>query len=163
MSPPAESTDAQRKFARDVLRNLLRHIETRNLDGFRTFLVSHAWTHGTKMYLVYTAPSSPIPWGLVRDTTQSIINPGPWQDLDEAVRYYYLLDLEEDWPGLPPEQPLDPHTIQSAGHEHDGLPARVEEIPNEYRYQAPKVEHTIAPPVERPAVSNEPRRYADPA
>jgi len=163
MPPSAEPTDAQCKFAQDVLRNLLRSIDTHDRDDDRTFLVSHAWNHGTKIYLVYTAPSSPIPWDLVRDTTQSIINPGPWQDLDEAVRYYYLLDLEEDWPGFPPEQPVDPHTIQWAGHEHDGLPARGKEIPNGYRYQAPKVEHTIAPPVERPAVSNEPRRYADPA
>ncbi|MBU8817294.1 hypothetical protein KL864_15430 [Mycolicibacterium goodii] len=53
---------------------------------------------------IHGAPS-PTPWGLVRDTTQSIINPGPWQDLDEAVRYYYLLDLEEDGPGLLAWQP----------------------------------------------------------
>ena len=47
------------------------------------------------MYLVYKAPPSEITWGLARDTRQSIINPGPWPSLDEAVLYYYLIDLEE--------------------------------------------------------------------
>jgi hypothetical protein len=35
------------------------------------------------MYVVYTAPPSDRTWGLARDTRDSIIDPGPWPDLDE--------------------------------------------------------------------------------
>jgi hypothetical protein len=50
------------------------------------------------MYLAYQAPPSDRTWGLVRDTRDSIIDPGPWPGLDEAVLYYYLLDFEENQP-----------------------------------------------------------------
>lgn len=42
--------------------------------------------------------------GLVRDTRESIIDPSPWPSLDEAVRYYYLLDLDEGALGFPPNR-----------------------------------------------------------
>jgi hypothetical protein len=83
--PSTESTDAQREFAADVLRNLLSHIAEQNTEGRYTYLVSHAWTDGPWMYLVYTAPPSDITWGLVRDTKVSTIDPGPWPSVDEAV------------------------------------------------------------------------------
>ena len=83
MFPSTEGTDAQCEFAADVLRNLLRYIDSENGKGRDPFLVSHAWIEGPMMYLVYTAPPSDRTWGLVRDTRQSIIDPGPWPDLDE--------------------------------------------------------------------------------
>ena len=70
-----DSADAQHEFAADVLRNLLRHIEAENNNGHDPYLVSHAWTEGPMMYLVYTAPPSDRTWGLARDTRESIINP----------------------------------------------------------------------------------------
>ena len=97
MCPSTEATDAQREFAANVLRNLLRRIDAENPNEDRhTFLVSHAWTEGPMIYVVFTAPPSDRTWGLVRDTRTSIIDPGPWPDLDEAVLYYYLLDFEEN-------------------------------------------------------------------
>ncbi|WP_221369093.1 hypothetical protein [Mycolicibacterium xanthum] len=60
--------------------------------------MSHAWTTGTVIHLVYTARPSGRVWGLARDTAKSIIDPGPWPDEDEAARYYYLLDFEENQP-----------------------------------------------------------------
>lgn len=76
----------QREFAADVLRDLLRRIDAENSnEGHHTFLVSHAWTAGPVIYVVFTAPPSDKTWGLVRDTRTSIIGPGPWPDLDEAV------------------------------------------------------------------------------
>ena len=56
MCPSTESTDAEREFAAEVLRNLLRHIDDQNGKARDQFLVSHAWTDGPMMYLVYTAP-----------------------------------------------------------------------------------------------------------
>jgi hypothetical protein len=100
MCPSTEVTEVQREFAADVLRDLLRRIDAENSnEGHHTFLVSHAWTAGSVIYVVFTAPPSDKTWGLVRDTRTSIIGPGPWPDLDEAVSYYYLLDFEENWPG----------------------------------------------------------------
>src|SRR5579875_1028443 len=113
MRPSTETADAQGTFAAEVLRNLLLRIENENqlanpAKGHYTFLVSHAWTDGPMMYLVYTAPPSDITWGLVRDTRESIIDPAPWPDVDEAVRWYYYLDLEE---GGSLRQPGEPDTI----------------------------------------------------
>ena len=104
--PINEATDAQREFAADALRNLLRRIDDENIRyidgearlGSGVVQVSHACTEGPKMYMVYTAPPSDITWGLVRDTRQSIIDPSAWPDLDEPVLYYYLLDIEENQP-----------------------------------------------------------------
>jgi len=95
-SPDGGQTESIYRFATDVLRNLLDRIEFENANGHEPFLVSHAWTDGPIMYLVYTAPPSDRTWGLARDTRESIIDPGPWPDLDEAVPYYYLLDFEEN-------------------------------------------------------------------
>lgn len=122
MCPSTEHTDEQRAFAADVLRKLLQHIVNQNqfanaAEGHYTFLVSHAWTEGPMMYLVYQAPPSDISWGLVRDTRESILDPSPWPDVDEAVLYYYLLDLEENWPGHFSRQPGKP--TRSAGEAID--------------------------------------------
>jgi hypothetical protein len=134
MCPSTEATDAQREFAADVLRNLLRHIDGENCKGHEPFLVSHAWTDGPMMYLVYTAPPSDRTWGLARDTRDSIIDPGSWQNLDEAVLYYYLLDFEENQPSSSFRRPGEPDTIWWFGFPREGLPERPSEIPESYRY-----------------------------
>jgi hypothetical protein len=135
MCPSTEVTETQREFAVDVLRNLLRRIEAENKKEERyTFLVSYAWTEGPMLYVVYKAPPSDITWGLVRDTRESNIDPGPWLSLDEAVLYTYLLDFEEDWPGRFSRQPGDPDTIRWSGHRHAGLPEHVSDIPETHRY-----------------------------
>ncbi|WP_324967353.1 hypothetical protein [Mycobacterium sp.] len=125
--------------------------------------MSHAWTEGPMMYIVYKAPPSEVTCGLVRDTRESLIDPSPWLDLEEAVRYYYLLDLEENWPGRFTSPPEEPGTILWRGDPCEGLPVRLSDIPDEHRY---------TPPPEMPSVKrdrdqvqrvvNEPRRYADP-
>jgi hypothetical protein len=85
MSRSTDATTAQREFAAEVLRNLLRRINAGNSDEKRhTFAVSHAWTQGPMSYLVFTAPPSDKTWALARDTRTSIIDPGPWPDLDQA-------------------------------------------------------------------------------
>ena len=86
------------------------------------------------MYVVYTAPPSDITWGLVRDTRESNIDPGPWLDLDEAVRFYYLLDFEENWPGRFSRQPGEPDTIRWRGHRHERLPEFLSDISEAHRY-----------------------------
>jgi hypothetical protein len=111
MCPSTEATDGQIAFAAYVLQKLLRHIAKNNNEGRYTFLVSDAWTGGPMMYLVYKAPPSDIIWGLVRDTRESIIDPGPWPDLDAAVKYYYLLDLEGIQPSEFSCHPGEPGTI----------------------------------------------------
>jgi hypothetical protein len=119
----------QREFAADVLRNLLRRIDAENSEeGRHTFLVSHAWTDGPMIYVVYTAPPSDSTWGLVRDTRTSTIDPGPWPDLVEAVSYYYLLDFEENWPGRFSRQPGEPDTIRWFGDRDSGLPEHPSDI-----------------------------------
>jgi hypothetical protein len=163
MCPSTEATDAQHKFATDMLRNLLRHIDKNNDVGRYTFLVSYAWTEGSIMYLVYTAPPSQITWGLVRDTKESIIDPGPWPDVGEAVLYYYLLDLEGIQPSASSRHPGEPDTILWLGDRHAGLPERPSDIPEAYR-DTPSIG---APPAKRGRVQdrsviNEPRRYGNP-
>jgi hypothetical protein len=168
MCPLTETTDGQSVFAAEVLRDLLRRIDAENqvanpAEGHYTFLVSHAWTEGPTMYLVYNAPPSDITWGLVRDTRESIIDPSPWPDLDEAVRYYYLLDLEENWPGRFSRQPGDPATIRWRGDRHAGLLERPSDIPDEYRYTPPPGTSSANHRRDQdPPIVNEPRRYADP-
>lgn len=160
MSPSTDATPEELDFARNVLRRVLERIEDKNREGGRyRFLVSHAWTAGATMYLVYTAPPSDITWGLVRDTRQSIISPSSWNDVEEAALHYYLLDFEEDWPGPLSRQPDEPDTIQWSGHEHDDLPELVADIPDSHRYSP-----TAPPPATAhlPADVSEPRRYADP-
>jgi hypothetical protein len=163
MCPSTEVSDAQREFAAQVLRKLLRHIENQNKSGHGPFLVSHAWTEGPMMYVVYTAPPSDRTWGLVRDTRESIINPSPWPDLDEAVLYYFLIDFEENQPSSSFRQAGETDTIWWFGYPRERLPERPEEIPDAFRY-TPST--GAASPMrgrdqDRPA-SNEPRRYGNP-
>jgi len=115
------------------------------------------------MYLVDTAPPSDRTWGLARDTRESIIDPGPWPDLDEAVLYYYLLDFEENQPSTPFRRPGEPNTIWWFGFPRDGLPERPPDIPAAYG----RTPRTGKSPTKRdrdrtPPVVNEPRRYGKP-
>src|ERR1700722_12196590 len=112
MPPSTEATDQQRIFAAEVLKELLHIIEVRNANadpdyrkGHYTFNVSHAWNEGAMMYLVYTIPESNRTWGLARDTRKSLIGFGPWHDTDDPALYYYLLELEENWPGRHSREP----------------------------------------------------------
>ncbi len=90
------------------------------------------------MHLVYRIPSSEITWGLARDTTNSLVDPGSWNDTDDPALYYYLLDFEEGWPGIPSLQAGDdPDVIRWAGWPLENLPERVRDIPESYR-QAPR-------------------------
>lgn len=163
MCPSTEATDAQAAFAADVLQNLLRYIEAENHKGHDPLVVSYAWTEGPMMYLVYTAPPSDRTWGLARDTRESIIDPSPWPDLDEAVLYYYLLDFEENQPSSSFRWPGEPDTIWWFGFPREGQPKHPSDIPDEYRYTPPpgtsSAKHV---PDHDPPVINEPRRYADP-
>jgi hypothetical protein len=86
------------------------------------------------MYLVYKAPPSDITWGLARDTRESNMDPGPWLSLDEAVRYYYLLDLEEGRMSASFRHPGNPDTILWHGDPREGLPERPSDIPEAHRY-----------------------------
>jgi hypothetical protein len=161
MCPSTDATETQREFAAEVLRDLLRCIDTGNSSaGHHTFAVSHAWTDGPMMYVVFTAPPSNRTWGLVRDTRTSIIDSGPWPDVDEAVSYYYLLDFEENWPGTFSREPNEPDTIQWFGDVGADLPEYPSDIPAAHRHM---------PPTRGPSGSEaehrkggEPRRYADP-
>ena len=168
--PPQDQspTDADRDFASRVLNDLLHRIEVGNANaaaysrpGRCTFLVSHAWTDGAAIRLVYVAPPSDRTWGLARDTRRSLINPSPWNEADDPALYYYLLDLEENWPGAHSREPgEDRDRIWWSGYPLTDLPAQISELPEHYRYTPPPpdpawIDHT-PPPV------MEPRRYADP-
>lgn len=168
MCPPTEPPDAEGRFAARILHELLHQIEVRNANaaaypraGRWTFAVSHAWVDGPSIRLVYVTPPSNRTWGLARDTRSSLIDPGPWTDADDPALYYYLLDLEEDWPGAASREPgEDPDLIWWRGHPLDDLPGLFSELPADYRYTPPPtdpawIDHT-PPPV------TEPRRYADP-
>jgi hypothetical protein len=132
-----DATEQQRQFAADVLAGLLREIESRNGGKARpgyVFRVSHAWTEGAMMYLIYTAPPSDRTWGLVRDTRESLINPSSWNDTDDPALYYYLLDLEENWPGRHSRRPGEPDTIWWQGHPLENLVENAGDLPTTYRY-----------------------------
>jgi hypothetical protein len=169
MCPSTEPTEAQRQFGVDVLRNLLRRIEIKNINnaenqrpGYYVFLVSHAWTEGPTMYLVYMTPPSDITWGLVRDTRESLVDHGPWNDSDDPALYYYLVDLEEEWPGRVSRQPGEPDSIRWRGDRLEGLPERLSDIPEAYRYTSPPIPASAQRRDQDPPVVNEPRRYANP-
>lgn len=150
------------EFAADVLQRLLQHITTQNYAGARhRFEVSHAWIDGPTIHLVYAAPPSNVTWGLVRDTRESIIDGQPWDDVDEAVRFYYLIDLEENWPGNFSRQPGEPDAIRWSGHRHDGLPTRSADLPASSRQPEPI---DPAPPngTDTAITRTEPRRYRNP-
>ncbi len=146
-----------------MLRNLLRRIDSENCAGHEPFLVSHAWTDGPMLYVVYTAPPSDRAWGLARDTRNSIIDPGPWPDLDEAVLYYYLIDFEENQPSASFRSPGEADTIWWFGFPREGLFERPSDIPEKYRYTPPSANSQVK--IDRdqdPPVINEPRRYGNP-
>lgn len=153
MSPSTEPTRGS-EFATEVLRNLLAHIADENTERAATFVVSHAWTDGPTMYLVYQTPPSPITWGLVRDTRESIIDPAPWPSLEDAVHYYYQLDLLENRVMSLPHPGDDPAVILWHGDQVytedscEGLPQRPTDIPNQYRYVDPA--SPLPPEVHRP-------------
>jgi hypothetical protein len=162
-------TGADRDFAAKVLRELLHRIEAGNANaaayprpGRCTFLVSHAWTNGAVMHLVYTAPPSDRTWGLARDTRESLINPSPWNEADDPALYYYLLDLEENWPGAESQEPgEDNDLIWWRGDPRTDLPAQLSDLPEGYRHIPPPpdpawIDH-------RPPPVTEPQRYADPS
>ncbi len=167
-SPDQFPTDAASELADKILHELLHRVEVGNANaaayprpGRCTFLVSHAWTDGAVMHLVYKAPPSNRTWGLVRDTRESLINPSPWNENDDPALYYYLLDLEENWPGAESREPGEnDDLIWWRGDPHTYLPAHISELPEHYRYTSPPpdpawIDHTPPPVVE-------PRRYADP-
>lgn len=162
MCPSTESADAQSVFAADVLRNLLHYIEVQNqVVGHHPFPISHAWTDGPIVYLVYTAPPSDRTWGLARDTRESIINPSPWPDLDEAVLYYYLLDFEENQPSSSFRRPGEPDTIWWFGFPRAGLSEHPSDVPDAYRYTPAPIPVVVKPVTALPRPVIEPRRYAD--
>lgn len=162
MCPSTEPDDAQVQFAADVLRKLLRHIDDENTRRNNPFLVSHAWTDGPMMYLVYTAPPSDRTWGLARDTRESIIDPAPWPNLDEAVLYYYLLDFEENQPSLSFRRQGEPDTIWWFGFPREGLPERPSSIPEAYRHTPSTGASWSKPCQDQDRPVTEPRQYGNP-
>jgi hypothetical protein len=161
-------TDADRNVAANVLQELLHHIEVGNANaaaypqrGHYTFLVSHAWIDGAVMHLVYTAPPSDRTFGLARDVRESLINPSPWNEDDDPALYYYLLDLEENWPGSHSRKPgEDLDLIRWRGDPLTDLPDRLSGLPQAYRYVSPPPDPSWVDHTPRPVV--EPRRYANP-
>jgi hypothetical protein len=158
MCPSTDATEAERQFSAGVLRNLLQHIEKENASGHGPYLVSHAWVEGPMVFVVYTAPPSDQIWGLARDTRESIIDPAPWPDIDEAVLTYYLVDFEENQPSAASRRPGDPDTIWWFGYPQDNVPDRPSDIPTSYRYAQPTA--PVATAAEAPP-DIEPRRYGN--
>jgi hypothetical protein len=167
MCPSIEAGAAAARFAAGVLEELLQEIEVRNANadpdiakGQYIFVVSHAWTDGAMMYLVYATPPSDHTWGLARDTRQSLINPSPWNDRDNPALYYYLLDLEENWRGQHSRPPGEPDTIWWHGYPAENLIGRLADIPEEHRYTPPPADSSWIRRDE--LVAKAPRRYANP-
>lgn len=168
MCPSTEPVASADHLAAKVLHDLLRHIAIQNAKntdqsrpGHYVFQISHAWTHGPMMYLVYKTPPSDANWGLVRDTTKSLIDPGPWNRNDDPALYYYLLDLEEGWPGNSSLQPGDdPEAIRWSGWPLVNLPERLRDLPESYRYKPLALPDTEVRPM--PSSADEPRRYGNP-
>jgi hypothetical protein len=145
-------------FAADVLRRLLQVIADENKRGRAPYLVSHAWTDGPMMYLVFTAPPSEQIWGLARDTRQSIIDPGPWPDAQEAARYYYLVDLQENQPSTFPQESGIPTAIRWLGYVQASVPDDVVNVPERHRQTTSPVANAQRGKT-MPTV--EPRRYGN--
>lgn len=164
MSPSTDSAQSDGDFAARVLADLLHEIAVRNANqetqGNKGFHVSHAWTDGPMLFVVYTAPPSDRIWGLARDTRQSLVNRGPWNPEDNPGLYYYLLDLEENWPGNFSREPGEAETIWWTGDPRNDLIERTADIPDQHRYTPPTPDPAWIR--REPPVSNEPRRYADP-
>ncbi|GAB3217124.1 hypothetical protein [Mycolicibacterium hippocampi] len=157
MCPSTDTGGAE--FAAEVLRKLLQRIEEANAQGQGPYLVSHAWTAETKLYLVYTAPPSDRTWGLARDTTESIIDPGPWLNVDEAARYYYLVDFEENQPSSSFRHPSDTDAIWWFGFPRDGLTQHPSDLPEENRYRG--AGSPLPPHTKEGATPANPRRYGN--
>jgi hypothetical protein len=167
MCPSTDTSAATAGFAADVLQRLLGRINQTCMEDDAIFHVSHAWTDGPVMYLVYTAPPSSLTWGLVRDTRESIIDPGPWSSVVTAARYYHQLDLCENRvsasfrvPGLDIDVILwhGDHTYREEPRRD--LPQRTSEIPPARRYTHPtqsssEIDRDPASPIET-------RHYVDP-
>lgn len=162
MYPSTEGDDAQVQFAADVLRKLLRHIDDENSRRKSPYLVSHAWTDGPMMYVVYTAPPSDRTWGLARDTRASIIDPGSWPNSEEAVLYYYLLDFEENQPSSSFRRPGEPDTIWWFGFPREDLAERLSSIPEAYRRTPSNGAWSSKPSEDEERPAPEPRRYGNP-
>ena len=153
-------SEAQSEFAAETLQALLQRIHSANESaGAYTFLVSHAWTDGPDIFIVYAAPPSNLTWGLVRDTRESIVDGQSWTDVAEASLYYYLLDFEENWPGNFSREPGESDEIRWMGDPREGLPSEVAALPNEWRVVAPG-DGQPRPLLDKRAT--EPRRYVDP-
>ena len=166
MCPSTDLAELQHRFADDVLQKLLRHIEVENqkhVDGQRpggyVYRVSHAWTDGPFMYVVYRAEPLEITWGLVRDTRESLIDAGPWNDTDSPALMYFLLDFEEGWGGpLTPEAGKDPEVIRWRGDQQDSLPQLVVGLSESHHYVSTPGGAVTADDV---APAAEPRRYGN--
>jgi hypothetical protein len=109
------------------------------------------------MFLVYQAPPSDRTWGLARDTRQSIIDPGPWQSVDDPALYYFLLDFEESQPSSSSRQPGESDTIWWFGFPREGLPEHPSDIPEAYR-STPSADRGRD---QHGTVVHEPRLYGD--
>lgn len=153
---PSTDTPGDAQFAAEVLRKLLSRIATPQA-GRAPFVVSHAWTEGPALRVVYTAPPSAQTWGLARDTRESIIDSGPWPDADEAAQYYFLVDFEENQPSSSPGGSDARGNIWWFGHSEQPLPQTLSEVPDSYRYTGAGLPE---PPTVDPGPA--PRRYADP-
>ena len=151
-------SSADTEFSEAVLRKLLQRIEKANSEERGPYLASHAWTAGPMLYVVYTAPPSDRTWGLARDTTESVVDPGPWPNDDEAARYYYLVDFEENQPSTSFRRPGDDDSIWWLGHPGDNLPERPSDLPEDARYRT--VEKPSSADASQKARS-EPRRYGN--
>lgn len=163
MCPSTESDNAHHSFAADVLRKLLERIDIENGKGHGPFLVSHAWIDGPMIYLVYTAPPSDRNWGLARDTRDSIIDPGPWPDSNEAALYYYLLDIEENQPSASFRGSGEADAIWWFGFPREGLPEHPSDIPAAYRHTPLPTGSPAKPHRDpTPTIANEPRLYGNP-
>lgn len=115
------------------------------------------------MYVVYQTPPLNITWGLARDTRESLVDSGPWNDTDNPALYYYLLDFEEGWSGpLSPESGKDPDVIRWRGDQSDGLPESVSNIPVAYRHNPTSIPAAEMQQDVDPSAA-EPSRYADPS
>lgn len=170
MCPSTDSAGETHEFAADVLEKLLRHIAVENAKnssvgqpGHYVFHVSHAWTDGPMMYVVYQTPPLAITWGLVRDTRESLIDSGPWDEADNPALYYYMLDFEEGWSGpLSPQPGEDPDMIHWRGDQREDLPRRASDIPPDHRHTPTPIPAAQTQPSET-SPADEPRRYADPS
>jgi hypothetical protein len=154
-------TDDPSAFAVAVLGNLLHRVDAENHgDGRHAFLVSHAWTDGPTIYVIYAAPPSDIAWGLVRDTRSSVVDGEPWTDVHEAGLYYYLLDLAENWPGNFSRQAGEPDEIRWMGDLYEDLPVTTADLVESTRYVCEVRDPSETHHARETVV--EPRRYVDP-